>query len=315
MNVFDAVLPVALVTLAGYVCVLSGLVKRPAWDGIEVLSFRVLIPATLVQAIAGADLSPGAAAPMVLALCLAIFGGGALVLATVRLAGPSRSTLFQVTTRWNAFIALALAEQTGNPQVSGLIAVSIAAMIPVINVVNVVTIAALCGGSLRPGAILRQIALNPLVIGSVLGIALNLSGATPAGPAAAALDFVARAALGIGLMCIGAAISARRLMVLRGATVLGVGLRLAVVPLLFLAAARLLGLDGDAVVAGVLVTAVPTAANGYVLARAMGGDAELYADILTWQTVAALMTLPLLLALATALPRPALASLSPEVTE
>ncbi|MEZ5912796.1 MAG: hypothetical protein R3D84_11700 [Paracoccaceae bacterium] len=36
----------------------------------------------------------------------------------------------------------------------------------------------------------------------------------------------------------------------------------------------------------------PDATNGYVVAREMGGDADLYADILVWQTVLALLSLP-----------------------
>jgi predicted permease len=46
--------------------------------------------------------------------------------------------------------------------------------------------------------------------------------------------------------------------------------------------------------AGVLIFAVPAAANGYVVAQRMGGDADLYADILTWQTILSLGLLPLL---------------------
>ena len=47
-----------------------------------------------------------------------------------------------------------------------------------------------------------------------------------------------------------------------------------------------------AVVAG-LFGAVPTAASGYTLARAMGGDAPLMATIITVQTALAFVTLPL----------------------
>jgi predicted permease len=47
------------------------------------------------------------------------------------------------------------------------------------------------------------------------------------------------------------------------------------------------------VFAGVLVFAAPAAANGYIVAKQMGGDAELYADIMTWQVVLALLALPI----------------------
>lgn len=41
--------------------------------------------------------------------------------------------------------------------------------------------------------------------------------------------------------------------------------------------------------------AVPTAMNGYLLAKQMGGDAELYASVATIQTAASFLTIPLVL--------------------
>jgi predicted permease len=46
----------------------------------------------------------------------------------------------------------------------------------------------------------------------------------------------------------------------------------------------------------VLCTAVPTAMNGYVLAKKMGGNAPLLAAIVTMQTFLSAATIPLLLA-------------------
>ena len=48
-------------------------------------------------------------------------------------------------------------------------------------------------------------------------------------------------------------------------------------------------------------TAVPAASNGYIVARAMGGDAELYADMLAWQTLLSMVAIPAYLALAASL--------------
>ena len=44
------------------------------------------------------------------------------------------------------------------------------------------------------------------------------------------------------------------------------------------------------------VWSVPTAMNGYVLAKQMGGDAPLYAAVATLQTVASFFTIPMVLA-------------------
>ena len=54
-----------------------------------------------------------------------------------------------------------------------------------------------------------------------------------------------------------------------------------------------IGLSGIQIFAGVLVFAAPAASNGYIVAKQMGGDADLYADIMTWQVVLSLLVLPL----------------------
>jgi malonate transporter len=72
-------------------------------------------------------------------------------------------------------------------------------------------------------------------------------------------------------------------------------LRLFGMPLLGFAMARLMGLDGVTLGVVILSTAVPTASGAYILARQMGGDAVLMAEILTYQTVISMLTLPLAL--------------------
>ena len=54
-------------------------------------------------------------------------------------------------------------------------------------------------------------------------------------------------------------------------------------------------LEGDTLTMLALSAAVPTAMNGYLLAKQMGGDAPLYAAAATVQTVAAVVTIPLVL--------------------
>jgi len=44
-----------------------------------------------------------------------------------------------------------------------------------------------------------------------------------------------------------------------------------------------------------IAATVPTAAASYILARQMGGDAPLMAEIITLQTVLAMITMPVIL--------------------
>ncbi len=61
--------------------------------------------------------------------------------------------------------------------------------------------------------------------------------------------------------------------------------------------ATIFGLSGAALGTVVVSLAVPTAANAYLLAQRMGGDAKLMAEIITLQTMGAALTLTAWLAL------------------
>jgi malonate transporter len=59
----------------------------------------------------------------------------------------------------------------------------------------------------------------------------------------------------------------------------------------------LLGLDASVLAMLVLFHGQPTSTSSYVLARQMGGGHELMAAILTTHTLAAIVTIPVMLAL------------------
>jgi hypothetical protein len=56
--------------------------------------------------------------------------------------------------------------------------------------------------------------------------------------------------------------------------------------------AWIFGIEGMPRTVAVIAGAVPTASSSYVLARQMGGDAPLMANLITIQVIAAIITLP-----------------------
>ena len=74
--------------------------------------------------------------------------------------------------------------------------------------------------------------------------------------------------------------------------------KLALLPALLGTTAWAFGVRGPELVYLVLCGAVPTAMNGYMLARQLGGDAEFYAAAATLQTALAVLSMPVVLALA-----------------
>ncbi len=292
MSVVLTILPIALVMAIGWGARASGLVGKELWPAVETLSFRLLIPAILIDAIARADLSLnriGAFAGIILAAT--VLAGMAALLLSRRAPGPARATLFQTSIRFNGFISLAAVDLLiGRPGLA-LVAVSLAVLIPVINVASIVALVGLCGGTTGPRRIALAVVTNPLVIGSLAGIAINLGGGLPVW-LADAVELVGRAALALGLLAVGAGIRLGRLVAISRWLIVGLLLRPVLVTWLFIALGWAVGLTQAELVAGVLIFAVPAAGNGYIITKAMGGDGDLYADVLAWQVVLSMAAIP-----------------------
>ncbi len=210
-----------------------------------------------------------------------------------RLANPSFTSIFQAGLRWNAFVALAAAEQFLGDSGLTTMAVAIALLIPTINVTCIVVLSAFGPARATFGQIIKTVVKNPLVQACMIGLALYFSGITLPGPVAEALDMIGRGALAVGLLAVGAGISLRRLLSWDWKVAVAFMLRPVVAPAVFAGIAYVMGLNSMLTLVGVLVFAAPAATNGYIVAKQMGGDADLYADVLTWQVLLSLIVLPI----------------------
>lgn len=301
MDLALLVLPVFLTILCGYGLAVSGGLPADQWTGVEVMSFRLLIPAVLIGAIAESDLEMSRFGPLIAMLVLTLVILGVLmfllrlILPQSRMDDASFTTLFQSATRWNGFIGLALAEQIAGQEGILLIAVVMAFLIPLINIVNIIMLSVYGPGQFSLKTMLMTIVTNPLVQACAIGLTLSVSGLSIPGPIAQSLDFIGRAALGVGLLAVGAGITFRRLLRVGPLVVLGLILRPLLAPAVFILLGSWVGLVPLQLLIGAMVMAVPAAANGYIIARRMGGNAGLYADIMTWQAIAGMLVLPGLL--------------------
>lgn len=304
-----SVLPIILLVVAGHLARRWHVIAPANWAGIEQLGFRLLFPAILLTSIYRAELSPGALAPWLgmLMAAFALTGAAALLLRRpLGLTNPRLTSLFQGALRFNSLLILAVAAQGLGPAALSDLAVALALLIPLFNIAAIVALT-LCpprdATAIRPGHPMRRITAeilrNPLVMGCALGLALNLSGLDLPAWILSPLDWLGQGALAVGLLTVGAGIQLRRLINRDPALWVAVGMRLILCPALFLPLALLAGLPAGQIASGLLAAAAPGAPAGYILARQMGGDADFYADIFTWQTLLAALSLPLWLSVAT----------------
>ncbi len=217
----------------------------------------------------------------------------------LRLDGPAYTSVLQCVVRWNTYVALALAPSILPPEAIPLVALAVAVMVPVANMMSVAALARHgSAGPLGPARLARALATNPLILACLFGIALNLGGIDLPSAVAQPLAILGQATLALGLLTVGAGLRLGRLFGHLRLVCATAAAHLLLRPVLGVALALLVGLTGAPVEVVALACAVPTATSSYILARLLGGDAELMAALVTATTLAALVTLPLVMRLA-----------------
>jgi malonate transporter len=171
--------------------------------------------------------------------------------------------------------------------------------VTLVNVLSVIVLVSHRGRTMRVRDLLVSLAKNPLILACVGGFALNTMGIGLFDLASAMLEILGRAALTIGLLCVGAGLDLRRLGRNPPAVIAASILKLVVMPVATWGFCRLLGVEGVSAATALLFTAAPVSASSYVLARQLGGDAPLMAGLITLSTILAAATMPLALALLT----------------
>jgi predicted permease len=294
-----AVLPIFLLIFLGFLAKARRFPGEGFWEPAERLIYFALLPALLVTTLADADLSGLNAPAMAGAIAAATVALTLLLLALqplLGLSGPAFTSLYQGSVRQNTYIGLAVAFGVFGAAGLAAAAVAVAVIVPLTNLLAVVLHAHFARTS-RSGivALIKLIALNPMILACLTGIALNVTGIGLPPVVRELLEIMARAALPLGLLAVGAGLDLAAARRGGRAVALAVVLKLAVLPALTAAGCWAFEVTGVAAFTAILFNGIPTAASTYILARQMGGDAKLMASIITLQVIASALTLPIIL--------------------
>jgi malonate transporter len=297
-----ALLPVFALIALGFVLRAAVFRSDAFWEPVEKLTYYVLFPALLIVSMAQARVSGPVIVPLAAvlgAVMVALFALLAIVLRPLlRLQGPAFSAVVQGSVRFNTYVGLAAAAALHGRAGTALLAIVLALLIPLSNVLSVIALTR-HGAEGAPSwrGTLVEIATNPLIIASAIGLALSLTD-TPLPPfATPVLDSLGRASLALGLLAVGAGLRLGSLAAGGLALAVSTLLKLIVSPVLAWLGCRALDLDPLATAVAVLFAALPPAPSAYILTRRLGGDHALMANIITVHTILAAITLPLALSL------------------
>ena len=304
-SVLASIVPVFLVIMAGWLARVTGFVEDKHWPGLEKVTYVVFFPAIIIATLARAELAdvPVGGVGGALVAAILVNAGGLLALRRAMetragISGPSFTSIFQGATRWNTFVALAVAGSLFGERGLALMAVAIAVMIPLLNLMAIGVLVRFAGGPPQSTRqILVAIVTNPFIWSSAIGVFINATGLPVPGVALGFVEILGGAALAAGLLVVGAGLDMRRLAAPGRAHWIAIATKMILLPLVAVTLARVLGVAGDDLVVVAIASSVPTASGGYILAKQMGGDAPLMAEIITIQTLSAMATMPVMITL------------------
>lgn len=302
--IFESLLPIFLLIVLGQALRKANFIPEETWPGMERISFFLFFPILLFVTVFTADFGKIAAAEAASGFLTGIGIMLALMLllrkpmeAALQLSPASYSSIYQTTTRWNGFIILAIAEKLAGSAGLAIVAIGMGAMVGPINVVNIAVVTALGEREGPKLNIFRQIATNPLILAVLAGVIGNTTGFKLYLPLETTLQLIAQVSLPLGLLLVGAGLRIRLPSRALIAAIIATFIKLAIMPAVFAACGWWFGARGDTLMVVALCGAGPAAMNGYVVARELGGDAPLFAVIVTLQTFVCFFTIPIVIAL------------------
>ena len=297
-SILNAVLPVFLLIGLGFALRRLNFFTAASVEGLSRLVFYVAVPCLLYDAIADSELAETFDPVVALAAGALVSGlAGFFYLAGRRLSPPLRGSFVQGIFRSNlAFVGLPVAEGAYGPEALAPAAVFIGLMVPLFNfwAVLALLLPQHEAGSRRGlKALGKALALNPMIIGSGLGILASAARFQLPESLDLSVEWVGRIALPLALLSLGGSLQFERLRARTDLIALASVMKLAVYPALFLGGLLLFHRSGLLLKVPVLLLATPTAVVSYITAREMKGSEELAAGIIMATTLASAVTLPL----------------------
>lgn len=295
---FSVTVPTLLMMLLGVFLRHLRLIDDQFCDTASRVVFNIALPCLLFFSIAGNHEDFQSHVPMMMHAAIGTLGSFLLL----ELVAPylvkdrrERGIFVQGGFRGNAAIlGVAYASMAFGSEGVSVASFYIVVTVILYNVLSVITLARSLstGPNGRPSfaSIIRGVVTNPLIIGILLALPFSIFSIPIPDVFTKTGNYISGIALPLALLCTGASLDFRAMFRSSNVAMLSCVARVLVVPLLLFLGGWLYGFRGAPLGVIFLLSATPTAAASYVMARAMGGNPTLAANIIALTTLASFFT-------------------------
>ena len=291
----NAVLPMFMLLAAGFLSQKAGVLTREDVPRFNKVAFRIFLPCLLFYNIYCSDLSAAVKPGLIIyAVCgvLLVFAAAYLFVQHLVRREDWKGVIAQGIFRSNFVImGIPIAQALVGADQLGAVTVLIAVVVPLFNFLSVYVLERFRGGNVNVRKVLLEVAKNPLIISSLLGILCQLLGIRLPHLLEQTVSSLSVIASPLQLFLLGAFFRfdglGRYLKPLTAVTTV----KLFVTPALLLGTAALLGIRGGDFVGLIGIFASPTAVNSFTMVQQMDcGDAELAGDIVVMTSAVSILS-------------------------
>ena len=288
--------PICLMLFLGVVLKRIALINDNFIEVASKLVFQVTLPAMLFLSIVNAEHDFSSSSRLIIYGLIANFIFFLFTTVSTRFVFKNKQdhgVIIQGGFRANtAIIALAyVANAYGDPGVA-LAAIYVAATTVLYNIQAVIALTPKDEHNEKQafGVIIKTLTKNPLILSILLGVICSFLSVPIPKMVTQAGQYFANMTLPLALLCAGGSLNLSSMKEDNLATWFATSYKLILSPLFITIGGLLLGFKGLDLGLLFFMSAAPTAAASYVMARAMGGNATLAANIIAQTTVASLVT-------------------------
>ena len=291
----NAVLPMFMLLAAGFLSQKAGVLTREDVPRFNKVAFRIFLPCLLFYNIYCSDLSAAVKPGLIIyAVCgvLLVFTAAYLSVQHLVRREDWKGVIAQGIFRSNFVImGIPIAQALVGADQLGAVTVLIAVVVPLFNFLSVYVLERFRGGNVNVRKVLLEVAKNPLIISSLLGILCQLLGIRLPHLLEQTVSSLSVIASPLQLFLLGAFFRfdglGRYIKPLTAVTTV----KLFVTPALLLGTAALLGIRGGDFVGLIGIFASPTAVNSFTMVQQMDcGDAELAGDIVVMTSAVSILS-------------------------
>ena len=291
-----AILPLFVFMMLGYLFNRRKLLNETSSRQLNILVFRWFLPIMCAETIYKANLRENVELLPVLVVAIGIIGIFFISWLIVPRFVKDKTripVIIQGIYKSNyAILGIPIAQSICGADNIGIISVITVILVPLNNSISAFIFEKYTGKATSIPKLILNIIKNPLVIGSFIGLVLNLSGIViPSWIMTGIVSKLSALTTPLSMIALGASFEFSRIGEYRTQLIWVNLAKLVIVPVLIIPVSLLLGLRGTALVGVMIYAAGPNAVNSYSTAVAMGGDADLANEIVVTTSLLSMFTM------------------------